>query len=225
MRYRGRAWVSAVVGAMHGALAFARSAAADCVSVQAGRAVVRVNCDEGTSVVAGHIGGNSVTIRDDDPHPFTPLYHPPPIAKHPASIAKPIKPAKPVDREPTDTTDRPERPDRNTDPGDGDADRDQGRNAEPDVSVKLDCDADPETTTVTNNGTQPLTVEEIDPSGGPTIERDDVLDPGDSISYKSGADVQGRLAIGDELYDDDDSEAGVRVSTSGGNFDALCFAS
>jgi len=214
-----------LAGTIEAVLGAGRSAAADCVSAQAGRAVARVGCDDDDTVVAGHLGGNMVTIKDDGPdHPAAfPVPHKPIPVEH-----APVKPAKPApekppkekpadDREPLDG-----RPDRGDGAGRGDG---TGRGDE-DVTVDLDCESEPETITVTNDSADAITIDAVDPLRGRAIERDDVIEPGESVTYEAGQDAAGRFALGEEeLFPDDDEEAGVRISTSGGEIDALCFAS
>jgi hypothetical protein len=204
----------------------ARTVASSCVSAVAGRAVAQVNCDDDISVSAGHLGGAFVTIVDDDPVASLAAKHPAPvpIAHKPAKLDKPDKPSD-SDKAP----DRGEVDPGDGDPGDGNPNNggggDGGGGGQDDVSVELDCDASPETTRVTNNTSDPITVNEINPTSAEPIPRDDEIAPGDSITYQSGTDARGRFDVGGELYDDDDEDAQVRLSTSGGDFDGFCFAS
>lgn len=229
--------VAFVATAVAGLVGAARDAAAACVSAQAGRAVARVNCDNDGDVVAGQVGGNLVVIKDDDDiDHWVPVKEAPLPAKHAPiplkdSAAKPDKgaPEKPP-KEDRPADDRAEREPPNREPRDGAPEeprdgRDGDRGGDGDVTVDLDCEADPETTTVTNNGAVPITVQSINPTGGRSIERDDVIEPGESVTYESGDEANGRFALGDELYADNDREAGVELSTTGGDFDAFCFAS
>lgn len=202
-------------------VAATRAAASGCVSAQAGRAVAQVDCDDDVSVAAGHLGGTFVTIEADDPVAPLPL----PV-QHP--IPKPVAAPKPTAPTPKPEHEAPPirgeaRPDRNgADPGDTPP---RGGAQGDDLTVELDCDAVPETTRLTNHTSEPITVQEINPTSGEPITRDDTIAPGESITYQSGDNARGRFDLGPELYDDDDDEAKVLFNTSGGDFSGFCFAS
>ncbi len=244
------AGVGSLTGATGALVAFARSArdaAADCVSAQAGRATVRVNCDDEEKVVAGHTGGNFVVIRDSDPEPV-PVY-----AAKPAAVAKPIYPAhppqpvepvkvvepihpvakaplpKPPKSAPAKDDGRPDRDDAGDGPSDGDDPGDGPTDGDDVLTVRLDCDGSPETITVTNDAAHPIAVYEVSPisldDSGDPIVRDDLIDPGDSITYEGGRGASGRFDLGQDLFPDDAADSGVRLDTSGGEVDEFCFAS
>lgn len=60
-----------------------------CVSVAAGRAFVRINCDDEAEVMVGHVGGNTVVIDTADRVPVKPPKHAKP-AKAKGKKARPV---------------------------------------------------------------------------------------------------------------------------------------
>jgi hypothetical protein len=189
-----------------------------CTVAQAGGAVARSGCDADDDLFASAAARPArpqVIAIDNDPAPLH-VAKPTKVAKPPPESKEPKDPKGPKSEEP--------------DPLDGPpADRPGGAGAQGNVTVELDCESNPETTAVTNNGAEPIRVQEIDSlvedAGGEPFARDDLVRPGRTVTYETGDEASGRFALGGEIYRNGDPDEGVRIATSGGEAEAFCFVS
>ena len=219
--------LAATAAALLPLLASAGRAAASCVVARTGAASVSTGCAPDQADPMGGSFGPYVAVADGHPDPmpayvpvyepvYVPVYVPVHVPVHPTPVPKAAKAPRDAAAQ-----DRP----RNDDQATGDGADDPAA----DIAIELDCAANPETTRVTNDGDAPVTVRSIEPrvgtDAGEPIAREDVIRPGRSITYQSGDGAEGRNDLGPELYLDDDRDEGVRLDTSGGEFETFCFAS
>ena len=97
-----------------------------------------------------------------------------------------------------------------------------------DVEIRLACEGQPEETTIENAGDETVTVEEVESLHEPRpneepYEVSDKVRPGKSITYETGTGAKGKRELsGNEIYDNEATDEGVRVVTSAGTFTAEC---
>jgi hypothetical protein len=220
MLRRSGAIAAAVLGP---ALAAVGRVAAGCVQVRNGAAAVSSGC---APADADRVPGHHpfVAVAADHAPPgtvYVPVYVPVYVQVQPAPAPAPAAAPAPV------PADEPRNRDRNNDePAPDEAPAD----ASATLAVELDCEATPETIRVTNNGDAPVTVTSIDTivedvAGEPFV-RDDTIRAGRTVTYQSGEGAEGRFVLGpNELFANDSRDEGVRLASSGGEIEALCFTS